>query len=323
MSNRLSLSSSTNFQLHAPASGRARYFIEMVLLDFNTITSADIWAIKFSLAGTLVPHSLMMVNILQRAIIKLDDASALTACSLVLRVFLPRGHHHLFRHVTFYPGDGRCVQFFADKASLVEELTIFERRLPGDKGIRTDAWTEALRRVLTLLVSLWKSSGVRSGVQGMLAPLTSVTLDGVFFSSLAELGAFFGCVPHLRRLAVNVITIGRGDDDAYEGVLCKELETLKVGIGQLRTRWMRFLFGRNSIISLENLRELIFPVTSEVDSWMPGVHELFGRAPRLESAMLLDWRGSHQNPDHITPVPDISHLRFLAVFIPLAYTDRY
>ncbi|KAK0435314.1 hypothetical protein EV421DRAFT_1908789 [Armillaria borealis] len=28
---------------------------------------------------------------------------------------------------------------------------------------------------------------------------------------------------------------------------------------------------------------------------------LFDRAPRLETSMLLDWRGSHQNLDHITP----------------------
>ncbi len=101
---------------------------------------------------------------------------------------------------------------------------------------------------------------------------------------------------------------------------------------------MRFLFGTDGVISLENLREMVFPVISEVDSWMPGVHELFGRAPRLERAMLLDWRGSHQNFDRewclfsfylsnlsqdVTPVPDISCLRFLTVFVPLAYTDRY
>ncbi|SJK99162.1 uncharacterized protein ARMOST_02450 [Armillaria ostoyae] len=264
-----------------------------------------------------------------------DDPTALTACSLVSRVFLPRCQHHLFRHITFYPSDNRCARFFADKAPLVEELTIFERRLPGDKGMRTDAWTEALPRVLPSLVSLRRVnlSGqmyldarhrVRTGVQGVLAQLTSLTLDGVFFSSLAELGTFFGCVPHLKRLAVNVITAGRGDDDdLHQGGLCKELETLKVGIGHLRARWMRFLFGRDGVISLENLKELVFPVTSEVDSWMPGVHELFSRAPRLERVMLLDWRGSHQNLDHITPVPDISHLRSLTVFVPLAYTDRY
>ncbi len=70
--------------------------------------------------------------------------------------------------------------------------------------------------------------------------------------------------------------------------MCKELETLKVGIGHLRPRWMRFLFGRDGIISLENLRESFFPVTSEMDGWMPGVHELFDRAPRLETAMPLD-----------------------------------
>ncbi|KAK0237414.1 hypothetical protein EDD85DRAFT_830068 [Armillaria nabsnona] len=56
---------------------------------------------------------------------------------------------------------------------------------------------------------------------------------------------------------------------------------------------------------------------------MPGVHELFGRAPRLERAMLLDWRGSHQNLDHITPIPEISRLRSLTVFVPLSYRDRY
>ncbi len=216
-----------------------------------------------------------------------DVTPMLTACSLVSRVFLPRCQHHLFQHITFHPCKNRCVDFFEDKAPLVEELTIYERQLPGDKGMRTDAWTEALPNVLPLLVSLWRArfSGqmyldamhrVRSGMQGVLAQLTSLTLDGVFFSSLAELGTFFGCVPHLKRLAVNVITVGRGDDDAYEGGFCKELETLKVGIGHLRTRWMRFLFGRDGVISLEGLKELVFPVTSEVDSWMPGVHELLG-----------------------------------------------
>ncbi len=285
-----------------------------------------------------------------------DDTPALTACSLVSRAFFPRCQHHLFRHITFYPDNNRCARFFADKAPLVEELTVFERRLPGDKGMRTAAWTEVLPRVLPLLVSLRRVrfSGqmyldrrhrVQNGVQGVLAQLTSVTLDGVFFSSLAELATFFGCVPHLKRLAVNVIAVGRvddddddDDDDGHEGGLCTELETLKVGIGHLRARWMRFLFGRGGVISLESLKELVFPVTSEVDSWMPGVHELFGRAPRLETAMLLDWRGSHQNLDReshlpsfdwsnlsqdITPIPDISHLRFLTVFVPLAYTDRY
>ncbi|KAK0237393.1 hypothetical protein EDD85DRAFT_542307 [Armillaria nabsnona] len=86
---------------------------------------------------------------------------------------------------------------------------------------------------------------------------------------------------------------------------------------------MRFFFGRDSVISLESLKELVFPVMSDVDSWMPGVHELLGRAPRLETAMLLDWRGSHQNLDRITPALDIGRLRFLTVFVPLAYRDRY
>ncbi len=217
--------------------------------------------------------------------------------------------------------------------------------------MRTDAWTEAFPRVLPLFVSLRtvKFSGqmyldarhrVGSGVQGLLVQLTSLTLDGVFFSSLAELATFFGYVLHLKKLAVNVITVGRGDDgdDVHMGGLCKELETLKVGIGHLRARWMRFLLGRDGVISPENLREMVFPAASEVDSWMPGVDKLFGRAPRLERAMLLDWRGSHLNLDResrlisldwsnlsqdITPIPDISHLCFLTVFIPLAYTDRY
>ncbi len=66
----------------------------------------------------------------------------------------------------------------------------------------------------------------------------SLTLDDVFFSSLNELVTFVGCVAHLRRLAVNVITVGRGDDDddAHKRVLYKELKTLKVGIWYLRTR---------------------------------------------------------------------------------------
>ncbi len=151
----------------------------------------------------------------------------------------------------------------------------------------TDAWTEALPRVLPLLVLLRrvKSSGqmyldarhrVRSGIQGVLAQLTSLTLDGVFFSSLTEVATFFGCVLLLRRLAINVVTVRRGDDDnGHDSGLCKELEMLKVGIGHLCVRWMHFLFGREGVIMLENLRGLVFPVTLEVNSWMPGVHELF------------------------------------------------
>ncbi|KAK0435302.1 hypothetical protein EV421DRAFT_1836661, partial [Armillaria borealis] len=72
-----------------------------------------------------------------------EDVPALTTCSLVSRAFLPRCQRHLFRRITFYPGDNRCAQFFADKAPLIDELTIYERRLPGIKGMRTDAWTEA------------------------------------------------------------------------------------------------------------------------------------------------------------------------------------
>ncbi|SJL04303.1 uncharacterized protein ARMOST_07664 [Armillaria ostoyae] len=118
----------------------------------------------------------------------------------------------------FYPGNNWYAQFFADKAPLVEELTIFERRLPGDKGMRTDTWTEALSRVLPLLISprRVRFSGrmyfdvrhkVQSGIQGVLAQLTSGTLNGMFFSSLAELVTFFGCVPCLKRLAMNIVTV--------------------------------------------------------------------------------------------------------------------
>ncbi len=126
------------------------------------------------------------------------------------------------------------------------------------------------------------------------------------------------------------------------GGLCKQLETLKVGIGHLRARWMPFLLGRDGVISLENLREMVFPATLEVDSWMPGVDKLFGRAPRLEKAMLLDWRGSHQHLDResrlisldwsnlsqdITPIrafasspcSSLWHIRTDTVFIALWY----
>ncbi len=143
-------------------------------------------------------------------------------------------------------------------------------------------------------------------------------------------------MPRLKKLAISVVTVGRGDDDdhPHERVLCK---TLKVGIGHLRARWMRFPFGRDGIISLESLMGLVFPVTSEVDSWMPGVHELFGQAPRVETAMVSDWRVSHQNLDRksrlffidssdvsqdTTPIPDINNISSLVVFVPLAYTDR-
>ncbi|PBK90887.1 hypothetical protein ARMGADRAFT_1082140 [Armillaria gallica] len=46
---------------------------------------------------------------------------------------------------------------------------------------------------------------------------------------------------------------------------------------------------------------------------MPGVHEFFGRAPRLEKAMLLKRVSSKPR----------SCLRSLTVFVPLAHTDRY
>ncbi|PBK90901.1 hypothetical protein ARMGADRAFT_1031998 [Armillaria gallica] len=238
-----------------------------------------------------------------------DGTPAPTACSLVSRMLLPLCQHHLFRHITFYPGDGQCARLSADKASLVRELTIFERREPGDKGVCTDAWTEALPRVLPLLVLLRrvKSSGKMylDHCIEVLAQLTSLTLDGVFFSSLTEVATFFGCVP---LLAINVVTVGRGDDDdnSHEGGLCSGLETLKVGIGLLRVRWIRFLFGTDSVISLENLKELVFLVTSEGAKFGDG-----------------DVAGPHQSLDHITPVPDISRLCSFTVFVPIAYRDRY
>ncbi|KAK0444647.1 uncharacterized protein EV420DRAFT_1574174 [Desarmillaria tabescens] len=202
-----------------------------------------------------------------------DDFGALGACALVCSGFLPRCRHYMFRDVVFYPPrapgeESRCGVFlrcFGDRAGLVEGLTVYERGLPGGKGMRTDEWMGDLPRVLPLFVSL-------------------------------------------RRV--------RGEECGVQGGLCRELETLRVG------DW-EYLFGREGVISLERLRDVVWPVTSEVGSWMPGVHELFGRAKRLERAMLLDWRGSHRNLDHITPIPDISHLRFLTVFVPLAYTDRY
>ncbi|KAK0207778.1 hypothetical protein IW262DRAFT_1529362 [Armillaria fumosa] len=200
-----------------------------------------------------------------------------------------------------------------------------------DEGSRTGRPLNG-RRSIGGLIAIREESKTRQGLQGYVTSsyiiddlandvpaLTAYSLvsrpAGVLFSSLAEFAAFFGCVPHLRKLAMNVATIGRGDDNdgSHQGGLCKELEMLKVGTGNLRPRWMRFLFGRDGVISLENVRESVFPVTSEVDSWMPGVHELFGRAPRLESAMLLDWRRSHQNLHHITPIPDISHLHSLTL----------
>lgn len=76
-------------------------------------------------------------------------------------------------------------------------------------------------------------------------------------------------------------------------------------------------------LALLNLRELVFSVTSEVNSWIPGAHELLRRAPPLETAMLLNWRGPYQNLDHIILIPDISSLRSLSVFVPLACMDRY
>ncbi|KAK0209454.1 hypothetical protein IW262DRAFT_1468711 [Armillaria fumosa] len=223
-----------------------------------------------------------------------DDVRALTACSLVARAFLPRCQHHLFRYITFYPGDNRWAQFLVDKALRVKELTIYGRTLPGEKGMLTDVWTEALPRVQPLLVALrrtWFSGQMR------LDRLRGVTLDGTFFSGVAELGTFFGCVPRLRTLAINVATVGRGNDSHQSG-LRKELDTPKVAASNLHPRWIQFLLAGDGAILFEKLRELDFVVTSEVDSRKSGVNKLFGRAPRLDSVMLLDWRGSQQNLNH-------------------------
>lgn len=169
---------------------------------------------------------------------------------------------------------------------------------------------------------------VRTGVQGVLPRLTSLTLDGVYFSNLAELGAFFGCMPRLKGLVLNVMTVGRrAGDRRVRGGLCGELETLEVGIGHLHPRWIRYLLGRDGVISLESLRELVYPLTLEADSWLPGVDELVGRAPRLEKAVLVDSRGGRES--HLfsltsrilirgmTPVPDTCRLRSFTVFAPL------
>ncbi|KAK0484102.1 hypothetical protein EDD18DRAFT_1336328 [Armillaria luteobubalina] len=86
------------------------------------------------------------------------------------------------------------------------------------------------------------------------------------------------------------------DDGSHEGRLFKELETFKVGTGHLHVKRMCFLFGRDGIISPENLRELVFPVVSEVDGWMSCSHELFGGDSRLEM-VTLDCRGTHKNVD--------------------------
>ncbi|KAK0484107.1 hypothetical protein EDD18DRAFT_725614 [Armillaria luteobubalina] len=112
------------------------------------------------------------------------------------------------------------------------------------------------------------------------------------------------------------------NDGSHEGRLFKELETFKVGTGHLRVRRMRFLCGRDGIISPENLREFVFPVVSEVDGWMSCSHELFGGDSRLETVTLLDWRGNYQNVDHITPYPISvisvpSPLRPLSIYGPI------
>ncbi|KAK0472236.1 hypothetical protein IW261DRAFT_814312 [Armillaria novae-zelandiae] len=105
----------------------------------------------------------------------------------------------------------------------VEGLTVNEQRLLRDKGMRTDTWTEALPRVLPVLISLRRARLsrrmyldarhiVQSGVKGLLAQLTSFALDGVFFSSLPEFAAFFeaGSVKSWRRSRSGVTTYAQG-----------------------------------------------------------------------------------------------------------------
>ncbi len=62
---------------------------------------------------------------------------------------------------------------------------------------------------------------------------------------------------------MNVVTVGRGDDDdKHQGRLCKELQTLNVEIGYLRAGWMRFLFGRDGVISIPLVSPPSMPVSS-------------------------------------------------------------
>ncbi|KAK0237396.1 hypothetical protein EDD85DRAFT_830031 [Armillaria nabsnona] len=89
---------------------------------------------------------------------------------------LPRCQYHVFRRIAFYPATNRCT-LFKVKDPFIEERAVFQWRLPGSQMY---AWTEALPRVLPLLVVLRrvKVSGqmylharhrVRTGVQGLLA----------------------------------------------------------------------------------------------------------------------------------------------------------
>ncbi|KAK0490185.1 hypothetical protein EDD18DRAFT_1334735 [Armillaria luteobubalina] len=182
--------------------------------------SRSLWQRIGSLTASFVPAPSLYSELYDHL---RDDIPVLTARSVVSRAFLPRSQHHLFRHITFYLDDGQCARFFVDKAPLIEELAIFERRLPNDRGMRTDAWARGVAESVT--------SARLAGESQILRPPT------------------------------------------------READALPL----------------RGIISPENMRELVFLVTSEVDGWMSCSHELFNRAPRLERETLLDWRGTHQN----------------------------
>ncbi|PBK90883.1 hypothetical protein ARMGADRAFT_1082137 [Armillaria gallica] len=166
-----------------------------------------------------------------------------------------------------------CTPVIRDAHDSLRRRLCSSRRLPGDRGMHMDAWIEALTMVLLLMVSLRTirlcgqiyldaRHRVRSGVQELLMQLTTLTLDGVFSSSLAGLAAFFGYLLHSKRLVMNFVIVGRGDDeDKHEGRLCKELQTLKVGNGYLRVGWMRFLFG-DGVISFSLVSPPSMPASS-------------------------------------------------------------
>ncbi|PBK98977.1 hypothetical protein ARMGADRAFT_485137 [Armillaria gallica] len=260
-----------------------------------------------------------------------NDHLSLRSCSLTSRALLPRSQYHLFKHITLFPPTPHyeARRFPVSKAYLVRSLTIYERRTPS--GVRrTDVWARSvLPALLPLFVSLCsvKLSGtmyldvkdrIRMGVENLLGRMTSLTLDDAYFSSLGELGTFFACLPRLKRLGLGVVTVGgmEGILCDEEGVLCPELEELKVGTRHLRARWMHRLFNA---MSLKNLLTLEYPLTTKGDWWMPSVGTMLKMAPTLERAILVDWRGALAN---IVDVPDLRRLRAVTVFVPLEKTGE-
>ncbi|KAK0207632.1 hypothetical protein IW262DRAFT_521851 [Armillaria fumosa] len=260
-----------------------------------------------------------------------NDHLSLKYCSLTSPAFLPRSQYHLFKHITLFPPAPHCepYRFPVSKAYLVQSLTIYERRaLSGVR--RTDVWARnALPALLPLFISLRsvKLSGmmyldaqdrIRTGVENLLGRMTSLTLDDTYFSSFGELGTFFTCLPRLKRLGLGIVTVGgtEGNLCGEEGMLCPELEELKVGTRHLRARWMHCLFNAMSFRSLLTLE---YPLTSKGDRWMPSVETMLEMAPNLETAILVDWRGALAN---IVDVPDLRRLRAVTVFIPLEKTGE-